>query len=312
MNAKLLVVEDDAQQRESTIVWLASHGYRVDGAGSVEAALRAIGRKTFDLVLCDLRLPDGEGFRVAEHCRRLPAPVPVVLVTGAATVQTGVQALRCGAADLIVKPYLDSELENAVERVLRSERAVAENARLREELDRRSKIEDVVGDDPRMRKIFDLVERVASSRTTVLLTGESGTGKSLIARAIHRHGQRSNGPFVEVACGALPESLLESELFGHAVGSFTGASAARVGRFQQADKGTIFLDEIGTASPALQVKLLRVLQEMEFEQVGGTNTIRVDSRVVLATNEDLAQRVAEGTFRQDLFYRINVVAIELP
>ena len=200
----------------------------------------------------------------------------------------------------------------AIDRALNQRRVIEENKNLKAQLDIRFGLENVVGHDHRMKRMFDMIDSIADTRATVLITGESGTGKSLVARAIHRRSSRRDKPFVEVACGALPETLLESELFGHVAGSFTGALADKVGKFLQADGGTIFLDEIGTASPGMQVKLLRVLQEFEFEPVGGTKTITVDTRVILATNEDLAQAVAAGRFRQDLYYRINVINIELP
>ena len=200
----------------------------------------------------------------------------------------------------------------SIQRALAQRRVLDENKKLKEQLDLRFGMENIVGHDRRMLRIFDMIDSVADTRATVLITGESGTGKSLIARAIHRHSGRRNGPFVEIACGALPESLLESELFGHVAGAFTGALGDKKGKFLQADSGTIFLDEISTASPSMQVKLLRVLQDFEFEPVGGTKTFHVDTRVVLATNEDLSRAVAEGRFRQDLFYRINVINIELP
>ncbi|MEE3077136.1 MAG: sigma-54 dependent transcriptional regulator, partial [Planctomycetota bacterium] len=238
--------------------------------------------------------------------------MPVLLMTGYASAETGVEALRAGASDLLTKPIIDEELSVALDRAVHQGKVIRENANLRAQLDERFGLENIIGDDSRMNRIFDMIESVADTRATVLITGESGTGKSLIARAIHRLSNRNDHPFVEVACGALPENLLESELFGHVQGAFTGASANKVGKFKQADSGTIFLDEIGTASAGLQVKLLRVLQEFEFEAVGGAQTEKVDTRVILATNEDLSSAVAEGQFRQDLFYRINVISFELP
>ncbi len=236
----------------------------------------------------------------------------MILLTGYGTVEAAVEAIRAGAFDFLTKPLIDEELEMAIERAFSQRTVIEENKNLKAQLDLRFGMENIVGHDHRMRNVFDMVEAVADTKTTVLITGESGTGKSLIARAMHRRSSRRSGPFVEVACGALPENLLESELFGHVAGAFTGAAGDKIGKFLQADGGTIFLDEIGTASPAMQVKLLRVLQEFEFEPVGGNKTIHVDTRVILATNEDLAQRVAEGKFRQDLYYRVNVINIELP
>jgi len=228
------------------------------------------------------------------------------------SVETAVDAIRAGAVDFLTKPLLDDELLLAIERAANHRQVIEENKNLKAQLDLRFGLENVVGHDHRMLKVYDLINSVADTRATVLITGESGTGKSMIARAIHRRSARRDKPFVEVACGALPENLLESELFGHVAGSFTGATGDKIGKFAQADGGTIFLDEIATASPALQVKLLRVLQEFEFEQVGGTKTFHVDARVILATNEDLSQAVTAGRFRQDLYYRVNVINIELP
>ena len=236
----------------------------------------------------------------------------VILITGYATVETGIEALRAGAFDLLTKPLIDEELGMAIDRALAQREVIEENQKLKAQLDLRFGLESIVGHDHRMQRVFDMVDRIADTRATVLITGESGTGKSLLARAIHRRSGRRDQSFVEVACGAMPETLLESELFGHAAGAFTGAIGDKIGKFTQADKGTIFLDEISTSSPGLQVKLLRVLQEFEFEPVGSTKTQRVDTRVMLATNEDLAQAVQQGRFRQDLYYRVNVINIELP
>jgi DNA-binding NtrC family response regulator len=233
-------------------------------------------------------------------------------MTGYGTPDGAIEAIRAGAFDYLTKPLIDDELLMAVERSLSQRNVLTENRNLRAQLDRRVGLDNVVGRDPHMMRVYDMINSVADTRATVLVTGESGTGKSMIARAIHRRSSRAKGPFVEVACGALPETLLESELFGHVAGAFTGAAGEKMGKFLQADGGTIFLDEIGTSSPAMQVKLLRVLQELKFEPVGGTKTYSVDVRVILATNEDLAKLVAEGKFRQDLYYRINVINIELP
>ena len=309
---RLLLVDDDQLLLESMGAWLKTKGYDVFEAASVSEAKRFLGQFKFDVALVDLRYADGDGFEILAACQQQSHDMPVLLMTGYASAETGVEALRAGASDLLTKPIIDEELSVALDRAVHQGKVIRENANLRAQLDERFGLENIIGDDSRMNRIFDMIESVADTRATVLITGESGTGKSLIARAIHRLSNRNDHPFVEVACGALPENLLESELFGHVQGAFTGASANKVGKFKQADSGTIFLDEIGTASAGLQVKLLRVLQEFEFEAVGGAQTEKVDTRVILATNEDLSSAVAEGQFRQDLFYRINVISFELP
>ena len=308
----LLLVDDDKHILESMSGWLREQGYAVDTAASVQGATAALEKRPYEIVLCDIRLDDGDGFDVLAWCRAHRPESTVILITGYGTVETAVEAIRAGAFDLLTKPLIDDELQLSLERALSQRHVLEENHNLKAQLDLRFGIENIVGRDPQMRKIFDVVESIADTRATILITGESGTGKSLLARAVHRRSGRRDKPFVEVACGALPETLLESELFGHVAGAFTGASADKIGKFKQADGGSIFLDEIGTATPGLQVKLLRVLQEFEFEQVGGSKTFRVDSRVILATNEKLEQLVAAGKFRQDLYYRVNVINIELP
>jgi DNA-binding NtrC family response regulator len=308
----LLLVDDDRQVLDSMADWLRSQGYQIDTAGSQEAARASLERKTYEVLLLDIRLRDGDGFELLAHCREKYPALIVILITGYGTVETAVEAIRAGAFDLLTKPLLDEELELALDRALKTRVVLEENKNLKAQLDLRFGMESVIGHDHRMLKVFDVIDSVADTRATVLITGESGTGKSLVARAIHRRSGRRDKPFVEVACGALPENLLESELFGHVAGAFTGATGEKAGKFLAADTGTIFLDEIGTASPALQVKLLRVLQELAFEPVGGNKTLHVDTRVILATNEDLGKLVAEGRFRQDLYYRINVINIELP
>jgi len=309
---KLLLVDDDRQVLESMTDWLRDQGLEVDASTGYADAMATLERKPYDLLLSDIRLQDGDGFDLLEQSTRRWPQMQVVLLTGYGTPDSAIDAVRAGAFDYLTKPLLDDELLMSIERALGQRKVIEENTQLKEELDRKHGMGHIVGSDPRMLRVFDMIESIADTRATVLLTGESGTGKSLIARAIHKRSDRKNGPFVEVACGALPENLLESELFGHVAGAFTGATTNKTGKFLQADGGTIFLDEIGTATPAMQVKLLRVLQELAFEPVGGTETHNVDVRVVLATNEDLAKNVAEGTFRQDLYYRINVINIELP
>jgi DNA-binding NtrC family response regulator len=292
--------------------WLREQGYKVDTAATLAEGTQAIDRKQYDLALVDIRLNDGDGFDLLVHARRTRPDTSVIMLTGYGSVESAVEAIRHGAFDFLTKPLIDEELEMAIQRALNQRKVIEENKNLKAQLDLRFGMENIIGHDHRMLKIYDMIDSVADTRATVLITGESGTGKSMIARAIHRRSGRRDKAFVEVACGALPENLLESELFGHVAGAFTGAVGEKMGKFKQADGGTIFLDEIATASPGMQVKLLRVLQDLEFEQVGGTKTFKVDTRLILATNEDLSKAVAEGRFRQDLFYRINVINIELP
>jgi DNA-binding NtrC family response regulator len=310
--ASLLLIDDDRHVLESMSQWLREQGYKVDTASTRGEALATVGKKPYDLVLADVRLPDGDGFEILAHCREHHPNTTVILITGYGTVETGIEALREGAFDLLTKPLIDQELEMAIDRALSQRKVIEENKQLKAQLDQRFGLENVVGHDHRMQRIFDMIDSVADTKATVLITGESGTGKSMIARAVHRRSSRRSKPFVEVACGALPETLLESELFGHTAGAFTGATGEKLGKFMQADGGTIFLDEISTASASMQVKLLRILQDLEFEQVGGSKTFHVDARVILATNEDLSKAVDEGRFRQDLYYRVNVINIELP
>ncbi|MEQ8848649.1 sigma-54 dependent transcriptional regulator [Botrimarina sp.] len=310
--ASILLVDDDLHVLESMADWLRDQGYSVDAASTQADAVERLIARSYDLVLSDVRLGDGDGFDLLEQTLRRRPGAQVILITGYGAADDAIDAIRAGAFDYLTKPLIDDELLMAIERALSQRKVLSENTELKQQLDRKHGMGHIIGADPRMMRVFDVIDSVADTRATVLVTGESGTGKSLLARAIHTRSDRRSGPFVEVACGALPENLLESELFGHVAGAFTGATTNKIGKFLQADGGTIFLDEIGTATPAMQVKLLRVLQELAFEPVGGTQTHRVDVRVVLATNEDLAKNVTEGKFRQDLFYRINVINLELP
>ena len=309
---KLLLVDDDQHLLHSMGEWLVDCGYPTTICADVASAKFQLAEDQFDLALVDLRLGSEDGFEVLSHCRTHYPNTTVILMTGYATVDTGIEAIRAGAFDLVTKPLIDEELLMSIRRALSQKQVIEENFRLKSQLDQRFGMENIIGNDVRMQKTFEVIDSIADTKATVLITGESGTGKSLIARAIHQRSNRRDAPFVEIACGALPENLLESELFGHVAGSFTGATGNKIGKFKQSDGGTIFLDEIATASPSLQVKLLRVLQEFQFEQVGGTETFSVNTRVILATNEELEKAVQLGTFRQDLYYRINVINLELP
>ncbi len=309
---RLLIADDDQWLLESMAEWLVSEGYLVQTAQSIEQTMKLLAKEPFDLLLCDVRFDDGDGIALLKKVRKRFPQLPVLMMTGYAGPDAARESVAAGAFELLTKPIIDDELHTAITRALQQKNITDENERLKIALDRRFGLESIVSHDLRMLKIFEMIDNVADSRASILITGENGTGKSMIARAIHKKSSRRKAPFVEVACGALPDTLLESELFGHMAGSFTGATHNKVGKFQLSDKGTIFLDEIGTASQALQVKLLRVLQELQFEPLGGTETISVDTRTILATNENLDTAVAEGRFRQDLFYRVNVIHIELP
>lgn len=309
---RVLVADDDRWLLDSMADWLGGLGYAIQKASSVSGATKLLSAGAFDLFLCDVRFDDGDGLNLLRLVRSKFPAIPVVMMSGYAGPDTACEAIAAGAFDFLSKPIIDQELQATLERALHQQQIQAENSLLKQQLDRRFGLENVISHDLRMLKIFETLESVADARATILITGENGTGKSMIARAVHRKSSRRNGPFVEVACGALPDALLESELFGHVAGAFTGAASNKVGKFQQAHSGTLFLDEIGTATPALQVKLLRALQEFQFEPLGGNETISVDTRTILATNEDLEQSVTQGRFRQDLYYRINVIRIELP
>jgi len=311
----VLVVDDEELYRRALERILARVGHQVSTARDAAEALALVSSQPIDLVLCDVKMPGINGLELVRQVHELEPDLPCIVITGYGSAEHSVEALRAGAFWYLEKPFDQGNLDvvrRLVEQAIEHGRLKAENRLLQSQLRSLYRFENIVGTSTALRRVLETVEKVADSDSTVLITGESGTGKSLVARAIHRHSARRDKPFVEVACGALPETLLESELFGHVAGAFTGAAGNKLGKFMQADGGTIFLDEISTASPGMQVKLLRVLQDFEFEQVGGTQTFTIDTRVILASNEDLARAVTDGRFRQDLFYRINVINIELP
>ncbi|MBS0263646.1 MAG: sigma-54-dependent Fis family transcriptional regulator, partial [Planctomycetes bacterium] len=311
-SGSLLLVDDDKSTLDALADALRALGYRTETATTCQEGCRRLAEYPFDVVFCDLHLPDAEGFQLLAHAREHNPATAVVLMTGFGTIASAVEGIRQGAFDYVTKPVDGDDLAACVRRVMSQRPATSEPQDLRARLDQRFGVGGIIGRDYKMVKMFDLIESVADTRTTVLILGESGTGKTMTARAIHQLSSRSHKPFVEVACGALTDTLLESELFGHVAGSFTGAVHDKVGKFLQADGGTIFLDEIATASPSLQVKLLRVLQDREFEAVGGSKTHKVDIRLILATNGNLEEMVAKGQFRKDLYYRINVITLMQP
>jgi len=308
----LLIVDDEHALREAIAERLADHGFVVEQAASGEEALQRLTDFAFDILITDLRLPGIDGAKVIEAALERYPEIIAIVITGYGTVKDAVEAIKRGAADFITKPFQFDALLHVLRSALEQRRLKSENAYLRSQLEDRYRIDGLVGRSRVMRDLFQLLETVAATSSTVLITGETGTGKELAARAIHHNSPRRANRFVAINCSAIPETLLEAELFGHVRGAFTGAVGTRQGRLEQAHKGTLFLDEVGTMSPALQAKLLRVLQEREFERVGDSHTVKIDVRVIAATHSDLAKMVAEGTFREDLFYRLNVIPVQLP
>jgi DNA-binding NtrC family response regulator len=311
-SGKILVIDDEAAARTALADLLRAEGYSVDTAGDGFKGLARLEETNPDLVLTDLNMPGMDGVELLRKVKETRAELPVIIMTAFGGVETAVSAMRDGATDYLTKPLNTDELLIVLARTLESTKLRREASELRSRLADRYSFDNIIGSSPEMQRVFKTVAQIAPSRATVLLTGESGTGKELVAAAIHHHSPRSAGPFVKLHCAALAESLLESELFGHERGAYTGADRKREGRFEQANGGTLFLDEIGEISLGTQVKLLRVLQEKEFERVGGSQTLRVDVRVIAATNRDLKEMVAAGKFREDLYYRLNVINLTLP
>ena len=308
----LLLVEDEASLREVTAQRLADEGYRVVDVDSGEAAVERLAECAFDIVLTDLRLPGIDGTAVLDASLERYPDIVCIVVTGFGTVTDAVAAIKRGAADFITKPFQFGQLLHVMRSALEQRRLRSENAYLRSQIQERYRFEGLVGRSSRMRELFDLLETVAASPSTVLVTGETGTGKELAAKAIHHNSPRRSRRFVALNCSAVPETLLESELFGHVRGAYTGAVASRQGRLESAHEGTLFLDEVGTMSGPLQAKLLRVLQEREFERIGDNRSIKINVRIIAATNANLLQLVRDNQFREDLYYRLNVIPIFLP
>jgi two-component system response regulator PilR (NtrC family) len=312
LSARLLIVDDEDSMREFLEVLFRDEGYHVTVAPSVEQAREKLEAATFDLVLCDILMPDGNGLDLLREIKAESTNTSVVMMTAYTSTKSAIEAMRHGAYDYVSKPFDVEELKLLLAKALEKSELAEENVYLRRELEQRYTFSNIIGRSSRMQAIFKIIERIARTSSTVLVRGESGTGKELIARAIHFASPRSKQRFLSVNCGALPENLLESELFGHERGAFTGAVKDKKGLFQEAEGGTLFLDEIGEMSLVMQVKLLRALQEKSVRPVGGNREEQVDVRIITATNQNLEERVAEGEFREDLFYRINVIPIELP
>jgi len=312
MVERVLVVDDDQSLREFLTITLARDGFEVLAAPSGPEALRLVGETPVDLALVDLRMPGMDGLETLRRLKELSETTAVVIVTAFATTETAVQAMKEGACDYLIKPFKVDELKLVVRKALEERRLRWENQRLRREVELRYTLGNMVGKSPKVQELFATISRLAESRATVLLTGESGTGKTLLAKTIHFNSSRKTGPFVGVNCAAVPAELMESELFGHVRGAFTGAIANKQGLFEAADGGTLLLDEISEMPTHLQAKLLRVLEDREVRPVGAVRAVRVDVRIIAATNRDLAQAIARGAFREDLYYRLNVIAVPLP
>lgn len=310
--AHILVVDDEEIMRESLCAWLQEDGFEVEALATGREAMEAVRRKVYDAILLDLKLPDMDGLDILKQCKRYQPNTPVLMITAYGSVDTAIQAMKQGAIDYITKPFNPEELSLTLHHILDDLAVRRENIYLKLKLEKRYDHQGIISKSHKMERIFELISTIADTRSTVLIQGESGTGKELIARAIHYTSNRAHHPFVSVCCAALVETLLESELFGHEKGAFTDAKTLKRGKFELADGGSLFLDEIGEISPKLQLNLLRVLQEREFHRVGGEEPIRVDVRIIAATNRNLEQAVREGSFREDLYYRLNVISIHLP
>ncbi|HKW65769.1 MAG TPA: sigma-54 dependent transcriptional regulator [Terriglobales bacterium] len=308
----ILIVEDEAKMRRLLELNLGEQGFTTHAAADAEAGLKLLAQEKIDLVVTDFRLPGMNGLEFLQAIKRMNASLPVVMMTAYGSVESAVEAMKMGASDYVLKPFSLEEMTLVVRKELDTHNLREENRSLREALGQRYQYKNIIAKSDKMQAVLGMVERVAPTNATVLLGGESGVGKDLVARAIHEHSNRKSGPFVKINSTAIPENLLESELFGYEKGAFSGATSSKPGKFELADKGTLFLDEIGDVPAATQVKLLRVLQEREFERLGGTKTLKVDVRLIAATNRDLRAALEDGSFREDLYYRLNVVAIDIP
>ena len=309
---RILVVDDEPAMREALHDWLREDGYDVGMASCGKDAISMAQKKGWDVILLDLKMPGMDGLETMGRLKEVLPEAEILIMTAYATVDTAVNAMKEGAFDYLVKPFDPDEIEMQIKRIVDHKELVLENILLRQKLEEKDDSDEIIGKSDVMQSIFDLITRVAPTESTVLITGESGTGKELIAQAIHGNSLRGYMPFIAVSCGALPDTLLESELFGYEKGAFTGADSARRGRFEMADTGTLFLDEVGEISPKTQVNLLRVLQQKTIRRLGGEEELKVDVRILAATNRDLEKQISEDRFREDLFYRLNVISIHVP
>ena len=308
----ILIVDDEKIVRESLTKWFLEDGYRVGAAGNANEALRCLQAQKWDVILLDIKMPGVDGMELQQRIKEVDPQATIIFITAHGSIDTAVKALKSGAFDYVIKPVDPDHLSHLVSNAIRQRALISQNTRLKEQKEELSKLDEIIGESPAMQKVFELIETVSRTDTTVMIRGESGTGKELVARAIHSNSERRFFPIVTLNCGAMPQGILESELFGHERGAFTGAHYRRKGRLELADQGTLFLDEIGNIDMKTQMDLLRVIETRQFARVGGNEIIKVDFRIICATNKDLERAINEGTFREDLYYRLNVFAISMP